>query len=285
LPAPAIASILSQNSGIAVDRAPAAEAEGAAAPVRHQRLWSGAEPGGVSATLTYYAPDWRQAAHAHDYHQLSFLLLGELREESRHGEFDLCGTRTGFKPADLRHSVVFGTQGALLFSLRYDDGLGGGEGPPAGWGPSQDVSGVLSLIGLAVRATADADRADALADLAAIAGELQPPVTAAAAPRWLVEARAAIREAPHAARIDDIALRAGVHRNCIRRSFLRYYRVLPSIYRRRCMAARALPRVFQGADRLTMVAAAAGFADHSHLARTVKDATGLTMSELRLLLA
>ena len=44
---------------------------------------------GVTARLSWYAPDLRMASHEHDRHQLSLLLAGTLGESGRGGDLRL----------------------------------------------------------------------------------------------------------------------------------------------------------------------------------------------------
>jgi len=58
----------------------------------------------------------------------------------------------------------------------------------------------------------------------------------------------------------------------------------PSIFRRRAMASRALAAALTRDGRLADAAAEAGFADQSHMARTVRETCAMSVGEIRQLL-
>ncbi|QPQ54920.1 helix-turn-helix transcriptional regulator [Allosphingosinicella flava] len=102
-------------------------------------------------------------------------------------------------------------------------------------------------------------------------------------PGWLHRARERIADDPAEADISDMAAQAGVHRVHFSRSFQRAFGIAPSLYRQRCMAARVLSNVLAG-NPLADAASAAGFADQSHMTRTLRKQTGLNPHRLRTLL-
>jgi AraC family transcriptional regulator len=238
----------------------------------------------VEASLAYY-PSGAQAPHGHDYDQISLLLTGEMREESGGWEADLCRTAIGFKPAGTRHSNCWGPDGALFFSLKLAPGACPPElAPRRGWSAPAAAAELRRLARACLTCADPAGRADLAWDFVARAGDAREPVRGPP-PLWLAQARASLRDAPGETGIGSLAARLGVHRVHLSRMFARHYGLAPSRFRTRCLAMKAVAGAAAAAEPLTWVALDAGFCDHSHAARVVRNRTGFTMAELRALLA
>jgi AraC family transcriptional regulator len=106
-----------------------------------------------------------------------------------------------------------------------------------------------------------------------------------APPPWLERIRQEMRDAGEPARIADSASAAGIDRTQFSRLFRRHYGVPPSVYRLRCMAAKAISAALASEYTIADTAHAAGFADQSHLSRTVRSLVGIPLNRLRALLA
>lgn len=236
---------------------------------------------GLSATLTYYPPGTEQAAHDHDFTQISYLLAGELNETLGHREFDLASGHRGCKPAGARHANRFGRHGAVIFAIAMREPP---DGPPgdAGWSRGSDAACIAALVRTALETGDRSLRADALQDLAALTGHA--PATRLAPPPWLARVREQIRDAPGLVGIAVLAQAAGIDRTRLSRAFHQYYGVPPSVYRLRCMTAKAISAALASGSGLADAAHAAGFADQSHLARAVKSTVGVPLQGLRALL-
>lgn len=105
------------------------------------------------------------------------------------------------------------------------------------------------------------------------------------APDWLDAAARHLLATPGAKAVADLARDAGVHRAHFHRLFRLHYGLAPSVFRRRSMTAHALSRMLIGPESLAAAAAAAGFADQSHMARAVSESCGMTAGRIRRLLA
>ncbi|WP_269714159.1 helix-turn-helix domain-containing protein [Caulobacter sp. NIBR2454] len=227
----------------------------------------------VRARLTWYPPGLVQRAHEHEKAQVSFLLLGGFRETERRQEMDPAGRVMTARPAGASHAVEYGPQGALLLSFDMTENA---PRPTGGW---RAIDAHTS--GLIRAALTAGQPAEILGDLAALPSKLS---LRPAAPAWLRQARKALREAPEAIDIETAARQAGVHRTHFSRQFTACYGIAPSLYRRRWMAARAAAAAMSG-ESLAQAAAEGGFADQSHMARTVLSETGLPLSRIRALLS
>jgi len=79
----------------------------------------------------------------------------------------------------------------------------------------------------------------------------------------------------------EVARRTGVHRVHLSRSFTAVYGQAPSLFRLRCMTARAIRNVVCDGSSLADAAANAGFADQSHFTRAFAREVGTLPSRLR----
>jgi AraC family transcriptional regulator len=236
----------------------------------------------LSATLSYYPPGIVQSPHDHDFTQISFLLAGELEETLGRRTFALDAGRRGCKPAGARHANRFGRHGALIFAVAIGERAGWSPGD-AGWSRGPDAACVAGLARIALETADRETRAEALLDLVALAksDEMRSVSTP---PIWLRRVREEIRDASGPVGIADIARATGIDRAQLSRAFHRHYGVPPSIYRLRCMTGRAIAAALASDASISDTAHAAGFADQSHLTRTVKAAVGIPMQRLRMLL-
>lgn len=234
--------------------------------------------------MTHYAAGETQPRHAHDERQVSFLLAGRLREELGSRAYTLGAGWRGCKPAGEPHSDAWGNDGALIFTLRFDedgDPAVADTGPP-GWLPLARPA-VAALVGAFVQAPDAAARAEATTDLLAL--EADQPRDPSAAPRWLDRVRRCIEEEPAGDGVAGLAAAAGVHRGQLSRLFRRHYGVAPSVYRRHVRVARAARLLIRGEQAVAAVATEAGFFDQAHLTRVLRQDIGLAPGALRRQLA
>lgn len=101
-------------------------------------------------------------------------------------------------------------------------------------------------------------------------------------PAWVVR----LRECVHAhwndaLSLQMLAVRVGCHPVTIAKNFPRYFGCTFGAYVRRLRAEHAALEIQRGADDLTTIAHRCGFADHSHLSRTLRALTGLSPRQLR----
>jgi len=237
---------------------------------------------GLDLRLVHYPGGLTQPSHRHEEAQLSVLLAGSLREMTRRRDVEAVRRASGVKPCGQSHAARFGPHGALMLSMTL--ARDPATARPAGeWRPNP--AAMDTLIG-GLLATDDAvQRAEMAKDLR---GLLEAP--AAVEPgRGEHDAARRLKQAldarPDGGRIDDMARELGMHRTHLSRCFTETYGLAPSLYRARAMTARAVNIALSGRDGLAAVAAEAGFADQSHLARTSRRQIGAPLSRIRQLFA
>lgn len=231
---------------------------------------------GMRARLSFYPPALRQAAHAHERAHVSIIIAGSVREVVAGRDEIGSALQLNLRPCEITHAVEFGPQGAMILAIDVDHVLTPVNA--SGW-LHRDLSAHQRLLlnwVLAARETCDVEIGDCIQDL--VAGiEAQsfrgPP------PRWLLQARDRLIEDAPSARIDALAHAAGVHRAHFARAFQHWFKTSPSLYRRRAMLSSAIAAIASG-QSLALAAHAAGFADQSHLCRTMRDMIGATPHRL-----
>lgn len=247
------------------------------------------EKDGLSARLSFYAPGQRMAPHTHDFHQVSWLLSGEMREGSSTAERELCQPSVGIKPSGLEHANDYGPNGALILAVNIAPdadldplsfAIDDWRWTPRATGDSQ--AGMASAL---TRLVADqGDHAEsAIWDLLALSAG-RDEIGAARAPAWLDQVRDQLRECGDELDMAAIAHEAGVHRVSLSRAFVHHFGMPPSVYRARCRVARAIVEI-AGGTSLAAAAAEAGFADQAHFSRLAKRETGLTPRHLKSVLS
>lgn len=252
---------------------------GRVAEHRKQQLCTGP---GVSVTLSHYAPGSAMGAHAHDRHQVSLLLAGELEETSGRHACDLNGPSLGFKAAGRDHADRYGPNGALILSVKLDDEHDE-LAVRAGWQWKPAVRSDISLARAIVAGPGAADMLELAADLAAFGGTDETPAREDR-PSWALALRDRLREEAGPVDLDAAARAAGVHRGHVSRGFRRCFGMPPSLYGLRCRLARAISHVARDMPG-SQAAHEAGFADQSHFIRTLKRETGFTPEALRAAMA
>jgi AraC family transcriptional regulator len=167
--------------------------------------------------------------------------------------------RVGLHSLVLEHPLDFrGGQFATLFARLYEEFQRGDAVTP------------LAVEGLTLELLARAART-----LERPAGDHRPPP-------WL----RGVRDLLHDRFADDLSLgeiaaAAGVHPAYLAASFRKHFRCTVGDYLRQCRVAAARRLLAETPRPLPEIAAAVGFADHSHFARTFKSLTGTTPSRYR----
>jgi AraC-like DNA-binding protein len=117
-----------------------------------------------------------------------------------------------------------------------------------------------------------------LGDVARTAGV----VTQARVPTWLAEARGLIEQSVRAPRpMRSIAEHVGVHPVYLSRAFRRCFGMTASAYLAQCKLERACGAIMDTDAAMSFVALDSGFADQSHMSRSVAAALELSPTELR----
>lgn len=237
---------------------------------------------GLDLRLVHYPAGLAQPTHRHEEAQLSVLLAGSLREVTGRCDVEAVRRASGVKLCGQNHAARFGPHGALMLSMTSSHDpvtiRQAGE-----WRPNP--AALDTLIGGLLATDDMARRAEMVPDLRALleaSVEFEPGRGGHDAARRLKQA---LDTRPDGGRIEAMARELGMHRTHLSRCFTQTYGLAPSLYRARVMAARATALALRGPDDLANVAAEAGFADQSHLARTSRRQIGAPLSRIRRLFA
>jgi len=243
-----------------------------------------------------YPADMRMAPHSHDHPSVTLVLAGGLRESVGHHEDEATPLSVVIKPPEVRHADTFGPRGARTLQIAWHADTELGEATAAlrlGWSwlhLSRGVPEFLTLAGELRACGGTSERLESLTwdVLAALAvgdgddAERCARPAPRAAPRWIRRVREElddrIDEGPE---VRELADAAGVHPGSLTRAFRRHYGESVTSYRTRQRLRRAVRALSLPGGSPSRVAQDAGFADHPHLCRCVRDATGFTPSQLR----
>jgi AraC family transcriptional regulator len=229
---------------------------------------------GATMALMVYPPGTRQPAHSHTDPSVAILLCGSLSEAAARDELAIDRPSIGFKPPGLRHSTNFGDGATVLLSVTiYDPNLWKQCGVDRWDWRSADVP-----IGKLLAGAADGHLSwpDVMTELLS---RLMPSPVAGSPPLWLSRAREELRDVPDTP-LAALAGRAGVHRVHLSRSFTRWFGEPLSLCRLRRRTELAVAGVLHHRRSPAAAAADAGFADQSHLSRSVRKLLGMTLGQL-----
>lgn len=252
-------------------------------PIRQKTLF---ETDGLCVRLSHYGANESMPAHGHEYHQVSWLLAGEMAECISRSDREVLQPSRGVKPAGCMHANVYGQQGSLILSANLDCDAVRQFLPDNtldwGWGEAEDGNTHVQAL-MHVIAHGGSLARDAVADLLA-SGARVAPSGHREIPVWLTRVREQLRDDASAPDLESLAEGAGVHRVHLWRSFVRHFGMPPSVYRARSRAALGLSRLVNG-EAPAIAAVDAGFADQSHFSRWIKKMTGLPPKRLQRLMA
>lgn len=242
----------------------------------------------LHVALRYYKPNAVMPLHRHEIDQITFLLAGEFRELVGAKEADLCTSARGLKRSDVYHADQFGPSGALLLSVNLvlDQQLVT-DLPGWDWKIGKSVRhmvGALSPVARLLNERNEDRRAEIVWDLVSARIDDQPEPDRRDKARWLSDVRARLIEETDAVSLVDMASASGMHPVHLSRAFKGAFGMPPSVYRARCRLARAISHLVDGAPPAN-AASIAGFADQSHLSRSIKQEIGVTPRHLQNLLA
>jgi AraC family transcriptional regulator len=234
------------------------------------------DDGAASLTLSLYPPLLRQPPHCHERPSLAFLLSGSVEEQSGNEVATAASGWLGLKAEDLRHSNVYGPDGAILLTLILRD--------PELWRARGEDGWRWSAGGEAVRPLAAATLSGRLpfgelvTEMLALGAAR--PAKRGAPPAWLREVRRLSAGEPDLA-VADLARAAGVHRVHLSRSFSRWYGESISLFRLKRRTELGLRGMLYEGASAAAAACEAGFADQSHFTRAVRRMIGTTPGALR----
>jgi AraC family transcriptional regulator len=237
-------------------------------------------------SMTDYAGGTSLPWHVHDQTYLSFVVRGRYRERLRGVARDCGAEQMIVHPAGEMHADEFSARSRCL-NIEMD----------AEWLRSVSTRGVMldcpavyasaGITAIAARAGGEVRTNDALSPMIVegimleLLGELARERETGGAPRWLLRVRdevaSSFRRPPS---LSALAAGAAVHPVHLARSFRRRFGCTVGGMIRRLRVEEAKRGIRAGLP-LSDVAADAGFADQSHLARTFHAVTGMTPSEFR----
>lgn len=231
---------------------------------------------GTRARLSFYPPRLRQPEHSHERAHISIIVAGAIRERiAGRDEVGFASSLT-LRPQEIRHEVEFGPLGALILAVDVADHLACAAAK--GWIHRNLTASQRTLLHwvLTEGVSCDADAGDCIQDL--LAG-IETESLHGLPPRWLTLAREQLSNDPAGTRIDALARDVGVHRAHFTRAFQHWFGTPPSLFRRAAMLSRAIAAIASG-QSMADAALGAGFADQSHLCRSMQSTLGATPRRL-----
>lgn len=233
--------------------------------------------GGMTCHLGFYREGSAQPMHSHPTPTVSLLLSGSVYEVVSRREVFAGTSSISIKPPDVRHRDVYGRNGAVILSVAIDDpDHWAATLPPPEWTWRPLIRRDYGEL-LASLTTPDRAR-DATFELLALGSRV--PRSKGQPPRWLRLVEERLCERPDVS-LSAVAAEAGVHPVYLARAFRRWYGVTPSAFRLAQRTSSAIGAALWGAKAASAIAHDVGFADQSHMARSIRSATGHSLSELR----
>lgn len=234
-----------------------------------------------------YAAGTRQPPHHHDVDSITLILRGGLAETAGRQEQVAGPLSVVVKPAGVVHADRVGPRGARTIQVVLEDDVLDDRRRLGPWRWIHAGPGVRALLALQRALRVRVPVADAIEErVLELLGEVAADDVPAGRepPPWLRRAREALHDRlATGVRVRDLAAEAGVHPVSLTRAFRRHYGASVTEIRRRERLRRAAAAI-QGTRRdLTRIAHATGYADHAHMCREVREATGRTPSEIRAL--
>lgn len=238
-----------------------------------------------------YSAGFRQGRHAHALASVTLVLSGSIRETASSREEVGSALSVVVKPAGVEHADEVGPRGARTLQVVLGEAAGSElSGPGAdmprwrwlhGTGAARTMLRLLEVARLPACAP-EPRLDDAILETLAALEEESPG--AGEAPGWLRTVREALDDEPHLNRpVRELALLVGAHPVSLSRAFRRHYGCSITDYRRRQRLRRAASGIEAAQHEITRVAHQCGYADHPHLCRDFREATGLTPSRFRAL--
>lgn len=236
-----------------------------------------------------YPPGYRQAPHDHPIANLSLVLAGAIRESAGRREEIGSALSLVVKPAGVRHSDEVGPRGALTLQLAFDiaqvESWTGGD-PHLQWWHwlhGRPPAGAMLALLRALRRTGTTRSAGLENRIADVLGAVpnEEPVTGEP-PLWLRRVKEALDDQlPRSPSVTELARLADAHPVSVCRAFRRHFGMSLTEYRRRERLRRAAIGLEERDQPLSRIAHASGYADHPHLTREFRQATGVTPSGYR----
>ncbi len=242
-----------------------------------------------------YPPAFALPPHAHAETSLTLVVAGSLSERVGRRDEHAGPLSVVAKPAGVEHANEVGYRGARTLQIVFDaDALEGEAGRAFdAWRWIHGGVAARPLLALArtVRRREGAgdgprrDRdprteieevvLDAVAAMSVEASDDAPPP-------WLARAKEALDDQlPAPVAVRELAALVGAHPVSVSRAFRRHFGCTIGEYRKRARLRRAAARIQESRQPISRVAHASGYADHPHLCRDFRRATGMTPGEFR----
>ena len=242
----------------------------------------------ISAQLKRYAPGLEQPLHRHDEPSVTLLIRGQLRERSGTVEVSPDPLSIVVKPAGIRHANQFGGAAVLTCQIVLDERAHDDERWRRATGRWRWLAGgaaAATALSLA-QSLSDGSTSEESAELAeAVLDALDDDASAGRRPPWLDRAIAFVEDelsrGAQRIRTTDVAAAIGVHSVHLARVFHRHLGVPVARWIQVRRIQRAAERMGRSDETLGQVAAAAGFADQSHMNRTFRRHLGMLPSPYR----
>lgn len=238
-----------------------------------------------------YRADERMPVHAHSEAQITLVLGGVLEERVGRQCMRPGPISVGVKPAGVEHSNHFGATGAHMLSLgigpMFFKELDMRGTPLRKWGWQQGGPAVPLLIRMFRAARGCSCRKgtgfeDEVLDLIGTMIRDTRLACSHMKPTWLTKVRDEVRESfVYGVRARMLAAKSGVHPVYLARAFRHHYGESISDYVRRLRVQAAVTLLAQLDLPLAQIAANTGFADQSHLTRTLRSEVAISPAELR----
>lgn len=249
---------------------------------------------GFVVAETRHAPGQRLGRHAHENATVTLLLQGASQELAAVSGRITCAPGSAlFRPPGVVHEDLFGPRGTRNVEIEVRPGeLETLRRQTRVFDVHMlNDSPELNVFGRRIRSElAHDDAASGLAleglTLEFLAAASRRPAREgrddAAPPLWLLRVRDLLEDgAPFSIRLSAMAEGAGVSPTRLARVFRRHFGVTPGAYLRRARVDRASRAIERGDGSLAEIAAAAGFADQSHLGRAFKKERAVTPARYR----
>lgn len=232
----------------------------------------------LSCSLAYYPPGFVQQVHAHQEPSISLVLSGSVREVSGNDEVCLGPSQVSRKGEGVPHSDQFGPEGAVLLSIAvHDEGLWSGLASGCDWQWHRMSRAAISEVLLLARTP---NAGNPLGEMLSLLGGLYPaPNPKGRQPEWLLEVEHRI-SSDLSVTIDMVAREVGLHPVYLSRIFGSWLGMTPVAYRQQQRTSAAIRSLLDG-EPAARVAQESGFADQSHMCRSIKRNIGRSISELR----
>ncbi len=229
--------------------------------------------------------------HEHDEAHVVLTLRGTYLSDASDMPTECGEPALVFNPPGTRHRDRFASTDGLFMVVSLPTEAWQRYSPPSSTARRARRLGVDALaVGLRLASTLGAGDTAARLDLEAdidallLVAARRPPSPIRRAPRWLARARECLATAEAEVSLAAVARDCGVQPAQLSRAFQAFEGCTPGRFLRRQRLQRVIRQwTGDGGGSLTDAALAAGFFDHSHLVRAMRQEAGLTPSQFRTL--